>query len=248
VAGALLVFVVVQVALAGSSGSGPQATTSAGVKKQIKNLKQRVAALEAKPDQVGVAPTTLPPSGPAGGDLTGSYPDPSIANNAVGPADVENATRSVNLPLRSFVDDAGGPDFTSGPDGSVDFRFLGNAVVIEADDDPGDEDARVLYSTVTVPQDAAPGGFGSFAFRTSKDANTLDDPESLQCFITVNGVPFQEEDCSSAEISSVTNTVHVLGSSVPFFPGDSVSLGVLVVANDDILRIHSAEFRYTAVQ
>jgi hypothetical protein len=64
------------------SDSGPDASASVVTDAKFKKLKKRVAALEGKPSPV--IPTTLPPSGPASGALTGAYPSPGLAGDTVG--------------------------------------------------------------------------------------------------------------------------------------------------------------------
>jgi hypothetical protein len=236
---------------AGPQGPAGSPDTPAQVLAKLLEADGAGSGLDADTLDGSTASAFLQNGAAAGGDLTGTYPNPTIGANAVGAAEVTNPVRSVNLPLGGMQETTGGAtiDFTA-DDGTAPNFVLQPAngqLVIEWDDNTtGAADTDMVGSTFTVPADYASGG--TFAVRISKDGHG-GVAEGPACRISVNGAV--EATDTLAGIPTAALSEYLFTPSAAYSPGSSVGFECRAHNNgaaDDVVFFHSMEWRYNATQ
>ena len=179
----------------------------------------------------------------------GSINTDEILDGTVAAADIANSTKTLALPVGAWLDCtvAGGPlpiSTDAGADAEPDFEAVASNPVISYDDTGGSIDTNFVCTGFRVPPDWASGG--SIFASVTQDAATAT-IEDIGCTWSLDG------GANSAEATAALAS-QVAIQTVSVTPAGALAAGTVIgvscrqsdAAPDDIVRIHSLEFRYTA--
>jgi hypothetical protein len=170
--------------------------------------------------------------------------------------EITNVTRSVSIPLTSFIDCQTEPhrplDFTSEVDTIANLTSnatdgMGTTILFDADAGTEDQDSEIC-SNLSVPADYASGGI--FRVRVAKAVPPSGDTEVLTCGVSVNLGALQAP--GATEIPFAGNISYVCSPTiVSLGPGNSLSFYLSITSSgtmNEQVRILSVAFEYTASQ
>jgi hypothetical protein len=168
--------------------------------------------------------------------------------------DFPNVTRSVHIPLLSFIGCTGGTptllDTTSGADTAPDLSYLGpdGGIRIFYDIDPGfqDQNSTICSEFVVPPDYFADGRFRIVADKGGHSGTT----EVLNCAAVIGMLPMGA--AGTVEIDSASPTPYLCAPNTPgLSPGQRVHFGLSITSSgtmDNVVLLLSVEFTYQASQ
>jgi hypothetical protein len=181
----------------------------------------------------------------------------TVAANAVGAEGIQNPTRSLSIPITSFVNMTDGTllDFTASDGTSPDFDTSPVAIEWDDDTDAGGTniaDTDSVLSTYTIPADYASGA--QYALRVAKDGHT-GIAERVLCLNFIDGFQLGLGSAIFTTTDFFETTYLVTPPDTAHFqPGRTVGVSCHVdngsggSSANDIVHLLGIEFRYTATQ
>lgn len=179
----------------------------------------------------------------------------TVDTGEIGAAEVADVTRSVTLPLHSFIEcstDAGTAiGFDTTADALPDFANSstdGLGFTLTFDATGGSPDTTRVCASITVPPDYVSGG--AIVARATKGAETGANTEVLNCAGSINGAAL-----GTAGTVTVSGTASAAYTCTPTLTslaaGNSVAITLYITSGgtaDDAVNLASVEFQYTATQ